>query len=135
MSFLDEVAAFLASEGLGTVGTDLFSTEMPATPNACGCVYESGGSAPDMPLGSSTPRFENPTVQVVFRGAPDDYTGPRVKAQSAFDAMIGISADQVLSGTKYLQVLALQQPFPLGGKDGNKRWKIVCNFLIQKEPS
>jgi len=135
VALLDEIVAFLAAEGLGTAHTDLFEAKMPATPNACGAVYESGGSPPDLGFGSSAVRFENPTVQIIFRGAPDDYTGPRAKAQSAFDAMVGISVNQVLSGTKYLLVQALQQPFPLGGQDKNKRWRIVCNFLIQKEPS
>lgn len=134
MAFLDEVVAFLAAEGLGTVGTDLFKAKMPATPDACGCVYESGGFSPDMALGSLTPRSENPSIQVLFRGAPDDYTGPRVKAQTAFASLIGISVDQVLSGTMYWMVTALQQPFPLG-QDDNDRWKIVCNYSVQKDPS
>ncbi len=132
---LPEVAAFLAAEGLGTVETDLFWAEMPATPDACGTVYESGGSGPEMGLGSSAVAFENPAVQIVFRGAPNDYSGPRAKAQAALVAMVGISVEQVLTGTKYLIVRALQQPFPMGGKDENKRWRIVCNYLIEKEPS
>lgn len=131
---LTEIATFLAAEGLGTLGTDLFQAKMPASPNACGAVYESGGSAPDPGFGSSSLRFENPAVQIIFRGAPDDYSGPRTKAQSAFVSMTGISTDQVLSGTKYQLVLALQQPFSLG-QDKNDRWRISCNFLIQKEPS
>jgi len=134
MAFLDEVLTFLAAEGLGTVGTDLFKVKMPATPEACGCVYESGGSSPSMGLGSSTPLSENPTLQVVFRGAAEDYTGPRVKAKTAFNSLIGISVDQVLSGTKYQMVTALHQPFPLG-QDGNERWRISCSYYIQKEPS
>lgn len=132
---LPEVTAFLAAEGLGTVETDLFWAEMPATPDACGTVYEGGGSGPEMGLGSSAVVVENPTVQIVFRGAPNDYSGPRAKAQLALAAMVGISVEQVLTGTKYLIVRALQQPFPMGGKDENKRWRIACNYLIEKEPS
>ncbi len=138
MAMLDEILAFLAAEGLGTVAIDLFKSKMPATPDACGTVYGSGGSGPDMNFGSSGVRFENPAVQIVFRGAPDDHDGPEAKAQTAFDSMVGIAVDQVLSGTKYLMVRALQQPFAFGknaGQDENNRWRFACNFLVEKEPS
>ena len=86
-------------------------------------------------MGSSGARFENPTIQVIFRGVPHDYAGPETNVQAALDALIAISVDQVLSGTKYLMVKSLQPPFPMGGKDENKRWRIASNFLIEKEPS
>ena len=135
MALLDEIAAFLAAEGIGTVGTDLFWAEMPATPDACGCVYASGGSSPDKALGSSGVRFEHPTIQVVFRGAPHDYSGPLAKAQAALDALVAVDVEQLLSGTKYNMITSLQPPFPMGGKDENKRWRIACNFMVEKEPS
>lgn len=135
MALLDEIVAFLAAEGLGTVSTDIFPAMMPAGPDACCAVYETGGVSPDPGFGSSTLRFENPAIQVVFRGAANDYTGPRANMQTAFDSLVGISAGQVLSSTIYYLVTALQQPFPLGGQDENRRWKIACNFLIQKDPS
>lgn len=134
-TLLLEIVDFLASEGLGTAGVDLFENFLPNDPDAAGVVKESGGSGPDMGFGSVGVQFENPTVQIIFRGAPEDYAGPRAKAQTAFNSMASISAPQSLGSTKYLLVIPLQQPFPLGGRDESKRWNIACNYLIKKEQS
>ena len=141
MSVLEEVATYLSS--LGTVGTykgagvsggTLFVPELPATPNACGAVKEAGGSAPDRGFGSVVPRFENAAIQLLFRGEPYDYATPREKARLAWLAMLAILPDQELSGTTYVWIRALQQPFPLK-KDDLHRHYVACNYLIQKEPS
>ncbi len=119
---------------MGTVGTDLFKGWMPATPDACVVVLETGGTSPDPGFGSSTVRTERPTVQVIARGAPDDYTGPRTKAQDAWDALEAVEAPQQLSGTTYWSVQALQNPFPMD-RDDNDRFLFSANFLIEKEPT
>lgn len=134
MALLDELASYIEAEGHGTVGTDIFKSFMPATPDACVAVYETGGSSPDLGFGSTTVRFENPSVQILARGAAEDYTGPRTKAQSVWDSLVAVQAPQQLSGTSYNLIIPLQSPFPIG-PDENKRQLISANFLIEKSPS
>jgi len=137
---LDEVVKYLADQGLGTLGSTLFKGHMPDTPSAVGCVYETGGSPPDLGFGSTAVRVENPNVQVIFRGEPWDYDNPRNKAQQAFAAMAAIKAPSVLqdpdaaTGSIYLLVIPLQQPVPLS-RDGKNRYLFSCNYAIMKEPT
>lgn len=133
---LEEIVAFLASEGLGTAGTDLFTSRMPDTPNACGCVYETGGLPPDPGFGAATLRFESPAVQIVFRGAALDYDTPRANAKTAMASMVSVEAPQTLTGTTYNTIRAQQSPFNMLGEgvtDENQRFYIACNYLIEKE--
>lgn len=135
MALLDEITAFLAAEGLGTVNANIFAAKMPDWPHACCAVRKTGGTAPERGLGSTTPLWENVTIQVMFRGDPNDYDTPDGNAQSVHDLLFAIAVDQLLSGTKYHMVTPLQPPFPLGGQDKKERWRIACNYMIEKEPS
>jgi len=129
---LEEIVAFLDTEGLGTAGTDLFTGRMPDTPDACGCVYETGGIAPDLGFGSSAVRFESPAIQVVFRGAALDYDTPRANAKTAFASLAGVEAPTTLTGTIYNWIHPLQSPFLLDKADEKQRFTIACNYLVEK---
>jgi len=133
---LEEIVAFLDSEGLGTAGTDLFTARMPTRPDACGVIYETGGIAPDHGFGGSAVRFESPAIQVVFRGAKEDYDGPRANAKTAWTSLAGVEA-QALSGTTYNWIHPLQSPFVLEAPSEKNmgRWSIAFNALIEKEPT
>lgn len=133
MSTLDEIGAYLATKGVGIVGTDLFLGNMPAEPDVCGAVYEYGGERAELGFGDEGVKFENPTLQVVFRGAPRDYQGPRAKAQTAFLELAKVQAT-ILSGTRYLLVKPKQSPFEMK-RDEAERVYIACNFDARKEPS
>ena len=131
---LSELVAFLAAEGLGTAGTDLFFGRMPDTPDACGCVYATGGLAPDQGFGSAAVRFESPGIQIVFRGAALDYDTPNANARTAWTSLAGVNPQTALTGTTYHWVHATQsQPFLLGEPDEKQRFRIVCNYIVEKE--
>jgi hypothetical protein len=132
MATLDQLSTYLDSEDVGTEGTDLFTTEMPDHPDACVALFETGGRDPDPGFGASAVRIERPAVQILARGAPDDYNGPRAKAQAAWDAMLKIEGE-ALSGVQYWLVQALQSPFHVT-TDENDRLLFSSNFLIEKEP-
>jgi hypothetical protein len=133
MTVLEEVGAFLAAAGLGVIGADLFLGKLPNDPPACGAVYEYGGFAPEGQFGASGIRHETPAIQVVFRGEPHDYAGPRAKAKTAFVALTNVET-QSLSGTFYHWIHAQQSPFLLQ-RDDAERTLIACNYLCEKEPS
>lgn len=133
MSVLNEIAAHLVAQGLGVLGTDLFIGKLPNDPDACGVVYETGGLAPEMGFGAAGVKHETPAIQVVFRGAPGDYAGPRAKAESAYRALAAVEA-QALSGTFFHFVHPQQSPFLLN-RDQAERVLLAFNALCEKEPS
>jgi hypothetical protein len=129
-SAAEEIAIYLATltPSLGTIKVH----DLPASPDAIGAVRTFGGSAPSEGFGHAGVEYEHPTVQVCFRGAPDDSEAPRLKAQQAFEAITKIQA-QTLSGTMYNDATPLQSPFPY--KDPNNRFVWTFNVYIEKEPS
>lgn len=139
----NEIAAKLQALSLGTVGTSIFVGYMPASPDECCAVYEYGGTAPTFGFGSPGVHFEQPAVQVVFRGpkpgpgVTTSYSNPRTKAEAAYR---GLSAVEVATltggGTSALYHMIRPQQAPVMiGHDDDKRVLMAVNFLCEKEPS
>lgn len=122
---LDDIAAKLAAESVGTVGTDIFIGVMPDTPDDCLVLNEYGGEAPDL-IGTYV---ERPNCQVRVRN--DEYTTGRAKCASVIEALHTLG-DTTLSGTRYLWVQARQSPIYLG-RDEKKRHEWSVNFAVVKE--
>jgi hypothetical protein len=127
---IDEVAAFVASACSLTVGTTMFRHSMPDKPNACACVYEYPGLAPDFVLGQTAISTEYPRLQIAFRGAPNDHATPRALAETAYRACASASNEN-LSGTKYFELMPLQPPFKIR-QDSNDRPVIGFSVAISK---
>lgn len=130
---LDDLGAYLAASGCGTVGTTIFlGMGLPETPAACLALKEYGGVAPDYTLpamaGIAT---ESPRVQVISRHTT--YALARAKAESAYSALAKV-ANQTLTATRYLRIEPLQTPgTPV--TDTNGRVIITFNVECQKVPS
>lgn len=133
MSLLNEIVTHLSAQGLGSFGTDIFIGKLPDKPDACGVVYEYGGVPPEFGFGAAGVKWETPAVQVVFRGAPHDYAGPRAKAETAYRALAAVGG-QSLSGTFYHWIHPLQSPALLQ-RDDAERVSIVFSVLAEKRLS
>lgn len=114
-----DLAQYLAANGLGTIGQDLFVSFQPPTPDECVSVYDTGGYAPDVEV-----PLRDPTFQVLCR-APD-YPVAMAKAQAVFDLLHAKSNYQLGSSWVYLS-RAEQEPTPLG-PDENGRHEVSVNF-------
>lgn len=132
MALLDEIADKLAAVGLGTVNTDIFVGSMPEDPNICISVNEYSGSAPLHGFGTPGIKHEFPSVQVLVRGEPFDYIGPKTRATTAWAELAKVQA-QALGSTFYLMIRPNQSPFILR-RDETKRVVIACNYTCEKEP-
>lgn len=132
---LDEVSAYLAANGIGTVGTDIFLGFMPDKPDACVTLYETGGLEPYRAMRSAAgqPVAERPGLQVVCRNTTYEYVTARAKAKSV-NALLDGLGDVTMTGTRYLWMAARQSPF-LMGRDENTRVMIAQNFDVVKELS
>ena len=127
-----EIKAFL--DALGTLGTIVVGFA-PASPDAVGIVREYGGGAPDGQFGVAGIKYEHPSIQVEFRGAPFDYAGPRAKAEIAWRALAAVQPGTFApSASTYLRIRPVQSPLPLA-MDDNQRHRIICNFWVEKELS
>jgi hypothetical protein len=128
-TILGELQTFLEAASV----TPVKQGQLPANPNTCVAVYEYGGLAPSMTFGAAAIAIEYPRVQVVARGEPKDYVGPRAVAETAYRAMAA-AAHQSISSTRYLAMEPIQPPFLLR-KDSNDRYEIAFSVQITKELS
>lgn len=128
---LDELAAYMQTNGIGTPGTDLFEGTLPDSPDAAVTLYEYGGLAPTHTIGGGAAKFERPRVQVLARATT--YSAARSKIEAVYkllDQLAGVT----LSSVRYLRVEAVSSPLFLE-RDANNRVKMVCNFQVHKELS
>lgn len=102
---LAELVTYLATQGIGTAGTNLFYGLMKEQyPDVVVVVQENGGTPDEPDLGvnkGQTVRLENPEIVVICRGVRDDYDTPRQKAEDVRTALMKIT-NQTLSGVKFL---------------------------------
>lgn len=131
MSLLDEIGVFLASEGHGTLGVDLFLSLLPDAPDSCVAVYEMPGQGPVYVAGDvALPAWERVQLQVVARAA--SYPAARTKIGNVWRSLQKIG-NEALSGTTYLAVQAVDSPAPLG-RDHQQRELLAAHFTAWRVP-
>ncbi len=135
MPLLDEVSAYLASNGIGTVGVDIFNGFRPDSPDSVTVLYETGGMAPVRAMRSAPgqPVAEQPRLQVICRDAVHEYAAARTKIGSIWALLEGLG-DVTLSGTKYFWVGSTGSP-GLMGRDDSGRVLLVALFDVIKDLS
>ncbi|WP_461365563.1 minor capsid protein [Candidatus Darwinibacter acetoxidans] len=142
---LKEIGTYLATQNVGTVGTDIFLGQMPDQPDNCVSLFEYAGSPPDLHWNG-----EYPGLQVRVRST--SYSGGRAKIGDVMDALHGLHekvlpgeadakgdnddngepSEPPASGTRYLLIRARGSPEVLK-RDASDRVEFVINFEIIKE--
>ena len=125
---LEAIGDFLVTNGSGTLGTNLFLSKMPATPDYCIAVYEYEGMSPVESMGSAAYDIDKPRIQIIVRGARDDYPTARNGLKTIRDAVAGIT-NTTISSTKVLRVMSIGSILPLG-LDDKERPRLVANFQV-----
>jgi len=128
-SSAEDIATILETSSAGTgltVGTDLFVSREPDTPDAVVSVFDTGGGEPS----SGIERYDFPTVQVRVRGDKMDYENAYVTMESIKTALHKY-ANQTVNGTKYIAIWASSDIFSLG-YDENDRPLLTLNFRIHR---
>ncbi len=121
---LSEIGAYLATQNVGTVGTDIFLGLMPDQPDNCIALFEYAGSPPDLHWNG-----EYPGLQVRVRNK--SYAAARTKIGEIMKLLHGLHETQ-LSGTRYLLIKARGSPEVLK-RDASNRVELVLNFEVMKE--
>ena len=121
---LTEIGAYLATQNVGTVGTDIFLGQMPDQPDSCIVLFEYAGSPPDLHWNG-----EYPGLQVRVRNK--SYAAGRAKIKEVVTELHGVH-ELTLNGTRYLLIKARGSPEVLK-RDNNNRVELFVNFEIIKE--
>lgn len=119
---LDDLAAYMASHGIGTVGTDLFKSYMPTDPVTNVTIYETGGPQPNKEL-----PIKKPTFQVTVRSA--SYSTGRARLAAVRALFQGINSTTIGS-TFFFYIEAISEGGHLG-RDDNGADLFSINFLCE----
>lgn len=80
MSLISDIADYLATQGLGTVGTDIFFSYLPDAGDNILAVLDTGGVQPDIYIPT-----KDPTFQIFIRSST--YSAGRTKMDSVRTAL------------------------------------------------
>lgn len=130
---IDELAAFAVTNGVGTLGTDLFRFALTASPDEQMALVPYSGLESEQAFGSDSLKWEFPRVQFVSRGPVGDERTAALNIDVAYKAFGKIAAE-TLSGTFYHSVTVIRPPFRLG-MDDSGRPLYAMNLQIEKEVS
>lgn len=127
MIVVDDIAAFLAANGVIATGVVMTKGRLPEQPDSLVAVTEYGGLAPQVSHDGGVRRF--PRVQVLVRDR--DPRVARSTAQAIYDLMLATramnQANLLMGATQYEVVLPLAEPFPLSA-DTQGRTTVACNY-------
>lgn len=132
--FLDEIAARLVAEGVGTIGSNIILGSKGFIPKGDGpylSLIETGGSAPTRIQNQNGANTQRPTAQIAVRAK--NYIAARTMARAAYLALDGVF-NTMLSGVFYQSIVARQEPSDIG-LDALDRPMIVFNIEAEKQPS
>ncbi len=109
-----------------TLGTNLFLTKMPDTPDLCACVYEYQGIAPIETFGATAFQVDRPSVQIAVRAGRDDYPTARDLADTLRTLVAGM-LNVTVGGVTVMRVSSSGSLYPLGA-DQLDRPRVVFNL-------
>lgn len=119
---IEELCDYLVTRGLGTLRTTLFISHLPENSFApVAALRNVGGPAP-----TGFNPISDTLVQVMVRGAPNDFEGANqhaAKIYNVFHRMVGVD----LTNNRVRSCVAQQEPADLG-PDKEKRSYISCNY-------
>ena len=144
MPLLDDIATFLDAQSTaftllsGTAGNLAKSIMLDhsAVDDTIAVLYETGGSPNEYTFSTSTGTarvaFEKPSLQMLSRSS--DYQTARSQAQVAYTILDGLAGRNLptATGTRYLEITAVQAPFTIG-PDDNDRPIVSVNFNVWKQ--
>jgi len=123
MPLLTDIAAWAASAGHGTVGTNIFRGGLPDTPTDAIAFVSTGGGPNVESFGAI--EWTQPTVQAFIRRATVDLA--EVAAYALWNDFAEMPVS-LISGTTYLRARPIQPPYELE-VDGKGR--IVYSFNVE----
>lgn len=123
---LEAIAARLNSASIAISASNMFIGVMPSTPDRCVAIYEYAGAQPLEVLVSNTATLERPSIQIMTRGARNDYPSARSLMVSIRDNLTQVT-NQALSGVNFLRINQISSINSLG-VDENERPRFTLSL-------
>jgi len=130
------LAKHLHAEGLVVyepfgAGGNCFIQHLPDSPDEAVMIISTGGN----PLGAATTYgWDEPTLQLMIRGAPDDPETPAATAQALYETLQGLryrTLDEGGDDEVRLCVCSSLQTAPVNiGRDEKSRYRYTLNFAL-----
>jgi len=120
----NDIADHLATLGHGTVGTDIFYSSLPDSPDVCVCVIQTGGQRP-----APWEDLEYPGIQIVVRDSDSDVA--RTKAEAIFADLAGLT-HTTINTRIYHYFESTGSPNDVGLDEKNRRL-ITIPFIVTKD--
>lgn len=124
-----DMCEYLEDEGVGTIGTDLFVSELPAGKTDGMVVTQYPGAPPELVCGTQGIRLDMPRFQFRCRYASE--ATAITKAEAAATALAKVE-NQSIEGTRYRSVIVLQTPGLLY-RDENNAPNWGFNFEAERD--
>lgn len=112
MSYVNDLATYLQTQGLGTVGTDIFYSYVPGQQDTGIFVLDTGGPKPDADIPT-----KNPTFQVFVRAS--SYDAGRAVMDNVRAALHRL-ANQTIGSFYFYNILALSEGGHIGQNQAGK---------------
>ena len=135
-STLAALVTRLEGLGLGTGGTDLFYGSSAKVPDGNGPITtlrEVPGLPPHGIHDGTGTDYRRPFVQVIVRGARENYTAVETLATAIYAALSFV--DVTVGGVRFLKCRPQQEPFDFGLDGTNSRVRIGFNVAIERHES
>lgn len=126
---LEDLGSYMASNGRGTLGTDLFLNMMPDSPDSVTSITEYLSGQPLDTMGAHAPLVELPMIQVLVRRGPTEYLTARTEADLVYNLLVMI-LDTTIGSNRYT-VTPTNTP-TLTGRDEQKRPIVTCNYAVRR---
>lgn len=127
-----EIADYLQSKSLGTVGTDIFYDYLPPSPDTLTVVYDTGGYEGHRKLA-----YDNPTIQIRTRAiaGPTSVLTAYNRALAIYNELQGLSNVTLSSGTRLINSYGIQSAPTALDKDAENRAEFTINFQLMTRPN
>lgn len=130
---LEEVGGYLEDQLVGTVGTDIYYSFMPDTPDVSISLYEAPSDDSVHTFGQGTDAFaDSLSLQIRARCSANDYPSGRNKIELAIRALDKL-ANVTLDGAYYYRIQKSSGPFVID-KDSQDRQILAANFDVYRQP-
>lgn len=129
---LEELADRLDSDGVGTVGTDIYIGLMPTSPDSCIALYEYAGEAPLEVFQDNAATVEQPSVQVMARAGRNDYPTARALIEAARDSLTAVT-NETLGTVRFLRVREISAINAIGGDEKDRpRFTLSLQVAVER---
>ncbi len=130
MGMLDDMGVKVAGiSGSYTVGTNVFLSLLPETPDVCTALFEDRGSKGQYTIGGDgLPEWENLALQFIHRNT--DYATGRTAADLIYRTLTAV-ANETINSDYYLRIEAVASPV-LFERDDSRRVLFTCNFDVMR---